>query len=131
MSGSSKTEVPFISKNYLIELTRGKKLITRLDKGSFPRGWTGLIEHFIKVVGNYSIVITSVDDSHGFLDIEVDLTLTPRKDTVYNEILRAKHQSMNICINCGGYRDSRKKLCDDCNKNAGALKLTGTWLDDY
>lgn len=131
MSDSSKTEVPFRSKNYLVELTRGKKLITRLDKGSFPRGWAGLVEHFIKVVGNYSIVITSVDDSHGFLDIEVDFTLTPRKNTVYNEILRAKHQSMNICINCGRYRDSRKKLCDDCNKNAGALKLTGTWLDDY
>lgn len=143
MSALSDQVIPenetFNASEYLHSLCEHNKIsIAYSAEIRFMSGWKSLVSRLIDAIKNYPIEIREISDYHALLDVKFDVLGKCREVYIWRAINDAREESKYVCAECGkdkSYSFTKKNsvsmFCKECEKNAGRLGKTGTWLDRY
>jgi len=129
----------FNATEYLHSLCEHNKIsIAFSAEVRFMSGWKSLVGRLVEAIKNYPIQIREISDYHALLDVKFDVLGKCREVYVWRAIHEAREESKYVCAECGKdkiYSFAKKNVvgmfCKDCEKNAGKIGKTGTWIDRY
>jgi predicted RNA-binding Zn-ribbon protein involved in translation (DUF1610 family) len=131
-------EEDFDPDTYVRKLCENTKLeMHSYLKSDFPQGWKNIIRDFIDSIKNYPVSIIRIHDAFSVLDVRFEVQKPTKEVYVWRAINKARMDSAITCALCGSEIRSRRSrkvsdiYCEECNKNAGRLGKTQTWLDKY
>lgn len=141
MSDLSNQQVPeeelFNADAFVRSLCQNTKInIHELITIQFLSGWKNIVESLIESIKCYPIQLNQITDKYSVLEVKFNVLKVTREVNVWRSIERAREESQLICAQCGNPKGSRRNrsavmFCESCNKKAGSLGKTGTWLDKY
>jgi len=89
-------------EHFEVTLLGGKVRLREFGSIAYPKGWYGLIETLMDEINRFPIELERVIEEFGELDVSfIPLTKT-QEVKVWRAIDKARRESINTCMYCGG-----------------------------